>query len=203
MGIYEFEGVRPVVDPSAYVHPEASLIGDVWIGPEAYIAPHASLRGDYGRLIVEAKANVQDCCVLHGYSNVDTIVGYGSSIGHGAILHGCRIGKFCLVGMHSVVLDGSTIGDESIVAAMSLVTSGYRGNSGELLKGIPARATRLVTKSEKEWHRFNQKEYSDLSARAARSLKPCQPLTSDSWDRPYLAGYTEVKPIHGPGRKTE
>lgn len=105
MPCYEIDGLKPVVHPDAYVHPDAVLIGDVHIGPGVYVAPLASLRGDFGRLIVHAGANIQDCCVMHGFPGIDTVVEEDGHIGHGAILHGCRIRRNALVGMNAVIMD--------------------------------------------------------------------------------------------------
>lgn len=196
MPCYAFEGIQPVVHPTAYVHPDATLIGDVIVGPGAYVAPRASLRGDYGRLIVEAGANVQDGCVMHGYAGVDTVVGVGSSIGHGAILHGCRIGRGSLVGMQAVVMDGAQVGPDSIVAAMSFVTAGFAGEARQLLKGIPAKCARPVRDEELRWHRLNAQEYRDLAQRCRAALVPCEPLPALPPDRPYLSGTTDVQPLH-------
>ena len=114
--VYEIDGVRPVVDPSAYVHPSAVLIGDVVIGPGCYIGPAACLRGDFGRLDIRAGANIQDTCVLHAFPGNDTIVHEGGHIGHGAILHSCIIERNALVGMNAVVNDNAVIGESAIVA---------------------------------------------------------------------------------------
>ena len=135
MSYYAFEGLIPVVHPTAFVHPSAVLIGDVIVGAGVYIGPLASLRGDYGRLIVQAGANIQDGCIMHGYCDTDTIVGENGHIGHGAILHGCVIGRDALVGMNSVIMDGAVIGEESIVAAISFVKAGFRGEKRQLLMG--------------------------------------------------------------------
>ncbi|VEB50664.1 carnitine operon protein CaiE [Salmonella enterica subsp. enterica] len=115
MSYYAFEGLIPVVHPDAFVHPSAVLIGDVIVGAGVYIGPLASLRGDYGRLILEAGSNLQDGCIMHGYCDTDTIVHENGHIGHGAILHGCVVGRDALVGMNSVIMDGAVIGEESIV----------------------------------------------------------------------------------------
>jgi len=105
MPCYEIDEIRPVVHPTAYLHPTAVLIGDVIIGAGCYIGPACSLRGDFGRLIVEDGANIQDTCVVHGFPGTDTVVEMDGHIGHGAILHGCRIGRNAMVGMNAVVMD--------------------------------------------------------------------------------------------------
>lgn len=194
MSFYVFEGVIPVVHPTAYVHPSAVVIGDVIIGEGVFIGPHASLRGDYGRLIIEKGANIQDGCIMHGYSDVETIVRECGHIGHGAILHGCIIGRDALVGMNSVIMDGVVIGEESIVAAMSFVKAGFQGEPRQMLVGSPARFLRSVTDEELHWKRLNTKEYQDLAGRYHQSLYETQPLTELEANRPRLVGTTDVKP---------
>ena len=120
--IYEYAGIRPVIDASAFVHPEAVIIGDVIIGAGVYIAPLASLRGDLGRLIIEAGANVQDGCVMHGFPDKDCVIEEDGHVGHGAVLHGCRIGRNALVGMNATVMDGAVVGANAFVAAMAFVS---------------------------------------------------------------------------------
>lgn len=194
MSFYAFEEVIPVVHPTAYIHPSAVIIGDVIIGEGVFVGPHASLRGDYGRLIIEAGANIQDGCIMHGYSNVETIVRECGHIGHGAILHGCIIGRDALIGMHSVIMDGAVIGDESIVAAMSFVKAGFIGETRQLLVGSPARYLRRVTDDEMYWKRLNTKEYQDLAGRYHLGLQETVPLTEVEANRPLLVGTTDVKP---------
>ncbi len=194
MAFYAFEGVIPVVHPTAYVHPSAIIIGDVIIGEGVFIGPNASLRGDYGRLIIEKGANVQDGCIMHGYSGVETIIRECGHIGHGAILHGCIIGRDTLIGMHSVIMDGAIIGDECIVAAMSFVKAGFKGETRQLLVGSPARYLRNVTDEELHWKQLNTKEYQDLAGRYHQGLAETVPLTEIEPNRPQLSGTTDVKP---------
>ena len=194
MSIYAFEGVIPVVHPTAYIHPSAVLIGDVIIGAGVYIGPLASLRGDYGRLIVEAGANLQDGCVMHGYTDMDTIVQENGHIGHGAILHSCIIGRDSLVGMNSVIMDGAVIGEESIVAAMSFVKAGFQGQARQMLMGSPAKYVRDISDQDMQWKRMNTREYQDLTVRCRQSLVETTPLTAPEANRPRLRGTTEVKP---------
>ncbi|QFH68609.1 carnitine operon protein CaiE [Enterobacter sp. E76] len=194
MSIYSFEGVIPVIHPSAYVHPSAVIIGDVIIGENVYIGPQASLRGDYGRLIINAGSNIQDCCIMHGYCGIDTIIHECGHIGHGAILHGCIIGRDVLVGMNSVIMDGAVIGEESIVAAMSFVKAGFIGEPRQMLIGSPASYRRDVTGQELHWKRLNTKEYQDLAQRCVAGLQEAIPLTELEPQRPRLKGTTDVKP---------
>ena len=194
MSYYAFEGLIPVVHPTAFVHPSAVLIGDVIVGAGVYIGPLASLRGDYGRLIVLAGANIQDGCIMHGYSDTDTVVRECGHIGHGAVLHGCIIGRNALIGMNSVIMDGAVIGDESIVAAMSFVKAGFIGNARQMLIGTPARYLRDVSDEELRWKRLNTQEYQDLAIRCRQSLREALPLTEAETNRPRLRGTTDVRP---------
>lgn len=194
MPCYEFEGLVPVVHPTAYVHPTAVLIGDVIVGPNVYIAPLASLRGDYGRLILEKGANLQDCCIMHGYCDMDTVVEEDGHIGHGAVLHGCVIKRNALVGMNSVIMDGAVIGENSIVAAMSFVKAGFAGESNQLLVGSPAKAIREVTEQDLHWKGLNTQEYQALAKRSALSMNEVKPLREMEVNRPRLQGVTDVKP---------
>jgi phenylacetic acid degradation protein len=123
--VYEIDGITPVVDPTAFVHPSAVLIGDVLVGAGAYIGPCASLRGDFGRLEVRAGANLQDSCTMHGFPGTDTIVEEDGHIGHGAVLHGCIVQRNALVGMNAVVNDNAVIGESAMVAAMAFVKAGF------------------------------------------------------------------------------
>ena len=96
MTCYAFAGLRPVVSPDAFVHPDAVLIGDVIVGAGCYVAPLACLRGDFGRIVLAPGSNVQDTCVMHGFPGSDTVVEEDGHVGHGAVLHGCRIGRNAL-----------------------------------------------------------------------------------------------------------
>ena len=119
--VYAIDGVTPVVDPTAYVHPSAVLIGDVIVAAGCYIGPCACLRGDFGRIDVRAGANLQDSCIAHGFPGTDTIVAEEGHVGHGAILHGCVVERNALIGMNAVINDSAVIGESAIVAAMAFV----------------------------------------------------------------------------------
>lgn len=178
MPCYEIDGLKPVVHPSAYVHPDAVLIGDVIVGANCYVAPLASLRGDFGRIVLEAGSNVQDCCVMHGFPGTDTVVEEDGHIGHGAILHGCRVGKNALVGMNAVVMDNAVVGANSLVAASAFVKAGMVIPERSLVAGMPAKIMREVSDQELAWKTAGTKTYQDLAIRSHASLKPCVPLTA-------------------------
>jgi phenylacetic acid degradation protein len=175
--VYSIDGITPVVDPSAFVHPSAVLIGDVLIGAGAYVGPCACLRGDFGRIVVEAGANVQDTCVMHGFPGKDTVVGAGANIGHGAVLHGCVIGRGALVGMNCVVNDNAEVGEDAVVAAMAFVKAEAKIPARSLAAGIPARVLRILSDEEIEWKRTNATLYQKLAQRSATTMQLVDALT--------------------------
>ena len=181
--VYEFDGVRPVVHPGAYVHPSAVLIGDVIIGPRCFIGPAACLRGDFGRIILEEGANFQDTCVVHGVSEQDTVVEANGHIGHGVVLHGCRIGRNALVGMNSVILDRAVVGEESLVAAMSLVKGGQIVAPRSLMSGSPATLVRVLREDEIHWKGEGNSEYQRLAEVCLRSMREVEAYTEIEPDR--------------------
>lgn len=195
MQVFSIDGVTPVVDPTAFVHPTAVLIGDVIIGPGVYIGPCASLRGDFGRLIIKEGANIQDTCVMHGFPARDTLVEENGHIGHGAVLHCCHIGKNALVGMNAVVMDGAHIGENSIVAACSFVKAAFECEPQSLVAGTPAKVIRSVTDDELKWKTRGTGEYHQLTRRCLASLKQVEPLTEVEPDRRRIEG-SDIKPLY-------
>ena len=177
MPAYEFEGIRPVVDPTAYVHPTAVLIGDVIIGPRCLIGPGASLRGDLGRLIVKDGANVQDNCVLHCFPGKDVTIEADGHIGHGSVLHGCTIKRNALVGMNTVIMDDAVIGQDSFVAAMAFVKAGTEVPPRTLVGGIPAKVMRELTDDEIAWKSVGTRHYQHLAQRYLATSAEVDPLT--------------------------
>ena len=121
MAIYEFNGFKPVIDESAFIHPLAAVTGNVIIGKDVYIGPSAAIRGDFGKIIIEDGCNVQENCTVHMFPGTVTILKKGAHIGHGAIIHGGVIGENCLIGMNSVVMDDVVMGDECIIGALCFV----------------------------------------------------------------------------------
>ena len=175
--VYSIDGITPVVHPSAFVHDSAVLIGDVIVGANAYVGPCACLRGDFGRIVVEAGANIQDTCMLHGFPGKDTEVRRGATIGHGAVLHGCIVGAGALVGMNAVVNDNAEIGEDAVVAALAFVRAEARIPPRSLAAGIPARVLRELSADEIQWKRDNSELYLQLAERSAKTMKRVEALT--------------------------
>ena len=192
--VYSIDGITPVVDPTAYVHPSAVLIGDVIIGPGVYIGPCASLRGDFGRLEVRAGANIQDTCVMHGFPGTDTIVEEEGHIGHGAVLHGCIIQRNALVGMNAVINDNAVIGESAIVAAMAFVKAGFVVPPRMLVAGVPGRLIRELTDQELAWKVEGTRSYQELTRRSLATMTATAPLAAPEADRRRIV-VEEMKPL--------
>lgn len=174
--VYCIDGITPVVDPSAYVHPSAVLIGDVIVGARAYIGPCACLRGDFGRIVVEEGASIQDTCVVHGFPQNDTVVGADATIGHGVVLHACVVRRGALVGMNAVVNDNAEVGEDAMVAALAFVRAETRIPARTLAAGAPARVLRELTAHELAWKTENLQLYQELAVRSAKTMKEVEAL---------------------------
>ncbi|MFA5522337.1 MAG: phenylacetic acid degradation protein PaaY [Castellaniella sp.] len=174
--IYSIDGFVPVVHPTAFVHPTAVLIGDVIIGPGVYVGPLASLRGDFGHIEMQEGSNIQDSCVVHGRLGSDTIVAPDGHIGHGAILHGCIIGRNAMVGMNAVVMDEAVIGEESIVGAMAFVKAGMQVAPRSLVMGAPGRVVRTLSDADVAGKTSGTRQYQRLTLRCHASLQRVDPL---------------------------
>jgi len=183
MPCYSFEGIRPVVDPTSFLHPTASLIGDVIVGPGCYIGAGASLRGDFGRIIVEGDTSIQENCTLHTGSGSDCIIRRGATVGHGAVVHGATIGENALVGMNTVVLDDAEIGAESLIGAMSLVKSDMRAPMRSLIAGNPAKIIREMSPESIKWKNDGEGEYQRLARMSFTDFEECEPLRAVEADR--------------------
>jgi phenylacetic acid degradation protein len=186
MPCYEIDGLRPVVDPTAYVHPTAVLIGDVVVGPGAYIGPCASLRGDFGRIVLKSGCNVQDTCVIHGFPASDTLLEDNAHIGHGAVLHGCLVRADALVGMNAVVMDEAEVGPGAFVAASAFVRAGLKVPARSLAAGVPAKILRELSDQELTWKREGTASYQRLTERCLATMKECDPLAAEEPDRKRL-----------------
>lgn len=186
MPCYEYEGVRPVVDPTAFVHPTAVLIGDVIIGPGCLVGPCAALRGDIGRIELREGSNVQDNCTVHCFPNKSVIVEPMGHVGHGAVLHGCTVGRNALIGMNAVLMDDVEIGAESIVAAMAFVKGGMKVPPRTLVGGVPAKVMGEVSDDAITWKTEGTHVYQHLARRHAATEREVEPLTEVEADRPSL-----------------
>jgi phenylacetic acid degradation protein len=199
MAIYSLEGIVPVVDPTSFVHPQATLIGDVIIGARCYIGPGASLRGDFGRIVLRDGANVQDCCVLHSFPAKDTVLEDDAHIGHSAVLHGCVVRRGALVGIGAIVMDEAVIEEEAFVGAASFVRAGFIVPRRTLVVGVPARVVRELSAQEIAWKANGTREYQELAARCLTDLKECRPLTAAEPDRPRTKASGAI-PLHATRR---
>lgn len=192
--VYSIDGITPVVHPSAYVHPTAVLIGDVVIGPRCYVGPLASLRGDFGRIVMHEGANLQDCCVVHGFPDSETVIEVDGHIGHSAVLHGCHIGKNAMVGMNAVIMDEVIIGESSIIGACSFVKAGSVIPARSMVMGTPAKVIRELRDEEITWKSRGTAQYQQLAARCLQSMQCVAPLTEVEADRKRLNIESAVKP---------
>ena len=177
--VYSIDGLVPVVHPSAYVHESAVLVGDVIVGERAYVGPCACLRGDFGRIVVEAGANIQDTCMLHGFPGRDTVVGAEATVGHGAVLHGCTLRRGALIGMNAVVNDNAEVGEDAMVAALAFVKAEARIPARALAAGTPARVLRELTAEELQWKKDNMLLYQQLAVRSATTMRRVEALTAE------------------------
>lgn len=181
--IYSYDGVVPVIDPSAFVHSSAVVIGDVMIGAGVYVAPCASLRGDLGRIVIGAGANIQDTVVVHGFPGTDTTLEENAHIGHGAIIHACTLHRNVLVGMNAVVMDYAVVGESAIIGASAFVAAQSQIPPGSLAMGVPAKVVRKLTEQELAWKLEATATYQRLCVESRRTMLPCVPLAAPEADR--------------------
>jgi phenylacetic acid degradation protein len=192
--VYSIDGITPVVHPTAYVHPTAVLIGDVVIGPHCYVGPLASLRGDFGRIVMHEGANLQDCCVVHGFPDSETVIDVDGHIGHSAVLHGCHIGKNAMVGMNAVIMDEAIIGEASIIGACSFVKAGSVIPPRSMVMGTPAKVIRPLRDEEIMWKSRGTAQYQRLAVRCLETMQCVAPLTEVEPDRKKLKIESAVQP---------
>ena len=187
---YSFNGYRPVVHPSAFVHPQAAITGNVIIGKDVYIGPGAALRGDWGEIIITDGCNIQENCTIHMFPGVTVRLEEGAHIGHGAIIHGAHIGRNCLIGMNAVVMDRVELGDECIVGALAFLPADSSWERRKVIVGNPARARKDVSDEMLAWKTEGTKLYQGLPKELHSSLHACEPLQEIPADRaPHTARY--------------
>ncbi|MBW2361819.1 MAG: phenylacetic acid degradation protein PaaY [Deltaproteobacteria bacterium] len=186
-GIYEIDGVRPVIDASSFVHPDAVVIGDVVIGADCYIGAGATLRGDLGRIDVGAGSNIQDNCVLHTFPERRCTLESPSHVSHGSVLHGCVIRAYGFIGIGAIVMDDAVIGENAMVAAQAFVKAGFEVPSGMLVGGVPAVMLRELSETERSFARGGIHTYQQIAKRSLATLRATEPLREIDPTRPRLA----------------
>jgi phenylacetic acid degradation protein len=194
--IYELNGLIPVINEKAFVHETAVIIGDVFIDEGVYIGPLASIRGDFGRIIIKKNANVQDCCVIHSFPNIDVIIEENGHIGHSAILHGCHVKYNAMVGMGSIVMDEAIIGENSIIGAASLVPSKMIVPDNSLSFGNPCKVKRELKAEEIKWKTDGTGAYTALAYDCIDNLKKCEPMIKSSKQREAIRCKLDFNPKH-------
>jgi carbonic anhydrase/acetyltransferase-like protein (isoleucine patch superfamily) len=184
MNIFEFEGFRPVIHESAFIHPNATVTGNVIIGRDVYVGPGAAIRGDWGEIVIEDGCNVQENCTLHMFPGVTVRLEESAHIGHGAVIHGARIGRNALIGMNAVVMDNAVVGAGCIVGALCFVPADMQIPDRKIVVGNPARILKDVSDERLAWKTAGTALYQQLPGQLYRSLKPCEPLREVPADRP-------------------
>ncbi len=174
--IYSFKGFIPVVHTSSFVHPQAAVTGNVIIGKNVYVGPGAAIRGDWGGIVIEDGCNVQENCTIHMFPGVTVLLKEGAHIGHGAIIHGAVIGKNCLIGMNSVIMDNVALGDECVVGALSFIKANEKIPARSLLMGNPARIVKQVSDEMVAWKTAGTRLYQALPGEMQEHWEPCEPL---------------------------
>ncbi len=175
--IYEYKGIKPLIHSSAFVHPQACVIGEVSIGKDVYIGPFATVRGDYGSIEIRDGSNVQENCTIHMFPGVKVLLEEESHIGHGAIIHGAHIGKNVMVGMNAVVMDEVHVGDNSIVGALTLITQGKKIPKRSMVVGNPGKVVKELDDEMIEWKRKGTQLYQQLPQELRDSMKEIEPLS--------------------------
>lgn len=174
--ICQFKEHIPVIHETAFIHPQAVVTGNVIIGKHVYVGPGAAIRGDWGQIIIEDGCNVQENCTIHMFPGVTVYLKASAHIGHGAIIHGATIGKNCLVGMNSVIMDRVVLGDECIVGALSMIKADEQFEARSLIVGNPAKKIKEVSDEMIAWKTKGTELYQQLPAEMHAHWKICEPL---------------------------
>lgn len=182
--IYAFKGFVPVVHETSYVHPLAAVTGDVVIGAHVYVGPGAAIRGDWGSIRIADGCNIQENCTIHMFPGATCVLEEDAHIGHGAVIHGARIGRNAMIGMNSVVMDDAVIGAESIVGAMSFVKARMVIENRSLVVGNPAQVIKKVTDEMLAWKTKGTKLYQTLPRDMMQHMEAVEPLREVPLDRP-------------------
>ncbi len=180
--IFEFKGFKPVIHESAFIHPNATVTGNVVIGKDVYVGPGAAIRGDWGKIIIKDGCNVQENCTIHLFPGVTVVLEEGAHMGHGSIVHGSHIGKNSMIGMNAVVMDNVEVGDNCIIGALCFVPEGMQIPERKVVVGSPAKIVKNVTDKMLEWKTEGTKIYQSLPKDLHDTLKPCEPLREEPKD---------------------
>lgn len=183
MTIFAFEEFVPVIHESAFVHPNATVTGNVVIGRDVYIGPGAAIRGDWGGVVIEDGCNVQENCVVHMFPGTTVVLEECAHIGHGAIVHGGWIGRNALIGMNAVIMDHAYVGPECVVGALTVVPADMQIPARKVVVGSPARIVREVSDEMLAWKTEGTRLYQGLPARLRATLRACEPLREVPADR--------------------
>lgn len=191
--IYEFNGIKPVIHESAFVHPQAVVTGNVEIGKDVYIGPGAAIRGDWGKIVIENGCNVQENCTIHMFPGVTVLLKENAHIGHGAIIHGATIGRNCLVGMNAVVMDEVELGDECIVGALCFIRQGEMIPPRSIVAGNPGKVVKEVSDEMIAWKTEGTSLYQQLPDHLRKTLRVCEPLREATPQKPLFE--SDYKPF--------
>jgi phenylacetic acid degradation protein len=181
--VFSFDGFVPVIHESAFVHPNATVTGNVVIGRDVYVGPGAAIRGDWGGIVIDDGCNVQESCTIHMFPGVTVHLERSAHIGHGAVVHGARIGENALIGMNAVVMDNASVGAGSIVGALCFVPAEMQIPPRSVVVGNPAKVVKQVSDEMLAWKTEGTALYQSLPARLRESLRPCEPLREVPPDR--------------------
>ncbi|HEX6600012.1 MAG TPA: transferase hexapeptide repeat family protein [Gemmatimonadaceae bacterium] len=181
--VFSFDGFIPVIHESAFVHPNATVTGNVVIGRDVYVGPGAAIRGDWGGVVIEDGCNVQEGCVIHMFPGVTVVLEKSAHIGHGAVVHGARIGENALIGMNAVVMDNAVVGAGCIVGALCFVPSKMKIPPRKVVVGNPAKIVKDVSDEMLAWKTEGTALYQALPARLHATLQPVEPLREVPEDR--------------------
>jgi len=201
MAVYSFKGHIPVIHPSSFIHPLAAVTGNVIIGKNCYVGPGAAIRGDWGEIILEDGVNVQENCIVHMFPGKSIRFRESAHVGHGAVIHGANLGRNCLIGMNSVIMDGAEIGNECIVGAMSFIKAKDLIPDRSLVVGNPARVVKQVSDEMIEWKTAGTKLYQQLPMDCFETLSEVDPLREIPENRPvqedFYSTLAEIKSKQG------
>jgi phenylacetic acid degradation protein len=200
---YEVGGRVPVIHASALVHETAVLIGDVSVGADCYIGPQSVCRADQGSIVIERGTSLQDCCVVHTRPQGRVVVGARGQIGHGAMLHGCTIGRNVLIGMGAIILDDAVIEDDAMVGAATLVTGRQRVPARMLVRGNPGKVIREVTAEELESKHEITMHYVAFAASGVGIRRACARIVTGADSGPEWHRQTDADGFLSPGNHAD